>query len=140
LDEVFVKVNGKLHYLWRAVDHEGEVSEAVVTGKRSKARTVADEGYEGAASSARALAGLRHGSDEVDEQPERDNRRQGYRQRDQAAFVSQISAVKRRLLFDPVHHESPLEPRPISAGTCYFADVRSLQSCRSDHPVRPVFL
>ena len=24
LDEVFVKVNGKLCYLWRAVDHEGE--------------------------------------------------------------------------------------------------------------------
>ena len=25
LDEVFVKINGALHYLWRAVDHEGEV-------------------------------------------------------------------------------------------------------------------
>ncbi len=25
LDEVFVKINGELHYLWRAVDHEGEV-------------------------------------------------------------------------------------------------------------------
>ena len=22
LDEVFVKINGELHYLWRAVDHE----------------------------------------------------------------------------------------------------------------------
>ncbi|HEY3889745.1 MAG TPA: DDE-type integrase/transposase/recombinase, partial [Caulobacteraceae bacterium] len=30
LDEVFVKINGKLYYLWRAVDHEGEVLEAVV--------------------------------------------------------------------------------------------------------------
>jgi putative transposase len=37
LDEVFVKVNGKLCYLWRAVDHEGEVLEAVVTAKRDKA-------------------------------------------------------------------------------------------------------
>ncbi len=36
-DEVFVKVNGKLCYLWRAVDHEGEVLEAVVTAKRDKA-------------------------------------------------------------------------------------------------------
>jgi len=36
LDEVFVKVNGKLRYLWRAVD-EGEVLEAVVTSKRNKA-------------------------------------------------------------------------------------------------------
>jgi len=32
-----VKVNGKLCYLWRAVDHEGEVLEAVVTAKRDKA-------------------------------------------------------------------------------------------------------
>jgi putative transposase len=37
LDEVFVKVNGQLCYLWRAVDHEGEVLEAVVTSKRDKA-------------------------------------------------------------------------------------------------------
>jgi putative transposase len=37
LDEVFVKVNGKLRYLWRAVDHEGEVLEVVVTAKRDKA-------------------------------------------------------------------------------------------------------
>jgi transposase-like protein len=37
LDDVFVKVNGKLCYLWRAVDHEGEVLEAVVTAKRDKA-------------------------------------------------------------------------------------------------------
>ena len=25
LDEVFVKINGERHDLWRAVDHEGEV-------------------------------------------------------------------------------------------------------------------
>jgi putative transposase len=37
LDEVFVKVNGKLCYLWRAVDQEGEVLEALVTAKRDKA-------------------------------------------------------------------------------------------------------
>ncbi len=37
LDEGFVKVNGKLCYLWRAVDHEGEVLEAVITAKRDKA-------------------------------------------------------------------------------------------------------
>ena len=37
LDEAFVKVNGKLCYLWRAVDHEGEVLELVVTAKRDKA-------------------------------------------------------------------------------------------------------
>jgi putative transposase len=37
LDEVFVKINGKLCYLWRAVDHEGEVLETVVTARRDKA-------------------------------------------------------------------------------------------------------
>jgi len=33
----FVKINGKLCYLWRAVDHEGEVLKTVVTPKRDKA-------------------------------------------------------------------------------------------------------
>jgi len=36
LDEVFVKVNGERHYLWRAVDHEGEVLESYVTKTRDK--------------------------------------------------------------------------------------------------------
>ena len=36
LDEVFVKINGKTHYLWRAVDHEGEVLESVVTKRRDR--------------------------------------------------------------------------------------------------------
>ena len=34
LDEVFIRINGEVHYLWRAVDHEGEVLEAYVTKKR----------------------------------------------------------------------------------------------------------
>lgn len=37
LDEVFVKIRGETHYLWRAVDHEGEVLEAYVTKTRDKA-------------------------------------------------------------------------------------------------------
>jgi putative transposase len=37
LDEAFVKVNGKLCYLWWAVDHESEVLEALATAKRDKA-------------------------------------------------------------------------------------------------------
>ena len=32
-----MRVNGKLCYLWRAVDHEGEVLEAVVTARRDQA-------------------------------------------------------------------------------------------------------
>ncbi len=37
LDEVLVKINGQTHYLWRAVDHEGEVLESYVTKTRDKA-------------------------------------------------------------------------------------------------------
>ena len=36
MDEVFVKINGEVHYLWRAVDHEGEVLESYVTKRRNK--------------------------------------------------------------------------------------------------------
>ena len=36
LDEIFVKINGERHYLWRAVDHEGEVLESFVTKSRDK--------------------------------------------------------------------------------------------------------
>ena len=36
LDEVFVKVNGVRHYMWRAVDHEGEVLESYVTKRRDR--------------------------------------------------------------------------------------------------------
>lgn len=37
LDDVFVKINGETLYLWRAVDHEGEVLESFVTKTRDKA-------------------------------------------------------------------------------------------------------
>ena len=36
LDEVYVKINGQMHYLWRAVDHEGEVLESFATKERNK--------------------------------------------------------------------------------------------------------
>ena len=36
LDEMFVKINGEGHYLWRAVDQEGEVLEAFVSKKRDR--------------------------------------------------------------------------------------------------------
>ena len=37
LDKVYVKINGETHYLWRAVDREGEVLESFVTKTRDKA-------------------------------------------------------------------------------------------------------
>jgi len=36
LDEVFVSINGKRSYLWRAVDSEGEVLEILVQSRRNK--------------------------------------------------------------------------------------------------------
>jgi putative transposase len=41
LDEMFVKINGKQHYLWRAVDHEGEILESYVTKTRDKKAALA---------------------------------------------------------------------------------------------------
>ena len=37
VDEVYVRINGEMHYLWRAVDHEDEVLESYVTKTRDKA-------------------------------------------------------------------------------------------------------
>lgn len=36
LDEMYVKLGGEMVYLWRAVDHEGEILESFVTRKRDK--------------------------------------------------------------------------------------------------------
>ena len=37
IDEVFVKINGKRHYLWRAVDQDGEVVDVYLQAKRDGA-------------------------------------------------------------------------------------------------------
>jgi putative transposase len=34
IDEVFVKINGKQHYLWRAVDQDGEVVDVFLQARR----------------------------------------------------------------------------------------------------------
>ncbi len=36
LDELFVRIDGETHYLWRAVDHEGEVLEVFATKRRDR--------------------------------------------------------------------------------------------------------
>ena len=36
LDEVFVRINGETRYLWRAVDHEGEVLEVLATKRQDR--------------------------------------------------------------------------------------------------------
>ena len=40
LDEMYVKLRGETHYLWRAVDHEGEVLEAYVSKKRNRRKAL----------------------------------------------------------------------------------------------------
>ena len=41
LDEMYVRINGEMRYLWRAVDHDGEILESYVTKKRDKAAALA---------------------------------------------------------------------------------------------------
>ena len=41
LDEVFVRINGEMFYLWRAVDHEGEVLEVFATKRRDRKAALA---------------------------------------------------------------------------------------------------
>ena len=36
LDEVFLKINGRIHYLWRAVDQDGDVLDILVQSRRDK--------------------------------------------------------------------------------------------------------
>lgn len=36
LDEVFLKINGRLHYLWRAVDQDGDVLDILVQRHKDK--------------------------------------------------------------------------------------------------------
>ncbi len=36
LDEVFIKINGKLHYLWRAVDQDGDTLDILVQSRKNK--------------------------------------------------------------------------------------------------------
>ena len=37
---MYVKINGEIHCLWRAVDHEGEILESYVTKKRDKSEAL----------------------------------------------------------------------------------------------------
>ncbi len=41
LDEVFVRINGETYYLWRAVDHEGEVLEVFASKRRDRKAALA---------------------------------------------------------------------------------------------------
>jgi putative transposase len=36
LDEMYLKINGKLHYLWRAVDQDGQVLDILLQTRRDK--------------------------------------------------------------------------------------------------------
>jgi putative transposase len=36
LDELFIKIKGKLHYLWRAVDQDGDTLDILVQSRKNK--------------------------------------------------------------------------------------------------------
>jgi putative transposase len=36
LDQMYVKLNGEMAYLWRAVEHKGEILESLITKTRDK--------------------------------------------------------------------------------------------------------
>ncbi len=36
MDEVFIRINGEVHYLWRAVDQYGDVLDILVQSSRDK--------------------------------------------------------------------------------------------------------
>ncbi len=36
MDEVFIKIHGRVHYLWRAVDQDGDVLDILVQSRRDK--------------------------------------------------------------------------------------------------------
>ena len=40
LDEVFIKIQGQLHYLWRAVDEDGDVLDILVQSRRDRRAAV----------------------------------------------------------------------------------------------------
>ena len=45
IDEVFIKINGKQHYLWRAVDQDGAVIEVYLQAKRDGAASGSSSVY-----------------------------------------------------------------------------------------------
>ena len=63
LDEVFVKISGETHYLWRAVDQEGEVLEVFATKRRDRAAAL--KFFEACYETLRSIAGGRYGSSAV---------------------------------------------------------------------------
>jgi len=42
MDEVYLKINGKTHYLWRAVDQDGNVLDILVQSRREPRRPRSD--------------------------------------------------------------------------------------------------
>src|SRR3712207_1070007 len=52
LDEVYLKINGRTHYLWRAVDQQGVVLDILVQGRRNKQAAITFLG--------RLLTGVHH--------------------------------------------------------------------------------
>jgi putative transposase len=116
LDEAFVKINGKLRYLWRAVDHEGEVLEAVVTSKRNKAalkllkrimkkygrpRTIVTDGLRAYSAAMREVGNADRQEVGVRLNNRAENSHQSFRRRERA--VQRFRSMKTLQKFSSVH-------------------------------------
>lgn len=60
-DEVFLKINGQQHYLWRAVDQHGNVLDILVQSRRGYPEGVKAQPSSSSVSSS-SVAGMSHGS------------------------------------------------------------------------------
>ena len=73
LDEAYVKINGQLRYLWRAVDHEGQVLESLphqdqVQGRRAEVHQEGDEAPRPSRGDHHRRPALLQGGDQEDRQ------------------------------------------------------------------------
>jgi putative transposase len=132
LDEVFVKVNGKLCYLWRAVDHEGEVLEAVATMKRDKAAALSAAMNEiGVAAERHEVGGRLNNRAENSHQPFR--RRERAMQRFRSAKTLQKFSSVHAQVHDQFNQERRLVTRQVykQRRSAALAAWRSLAACRA---------
>ena len=133
LDKAFTKVNGRLCYLWRAVDHEVEVLEAGVTAERAKpgalkflkrimkkygSRNVVTDG----------LCSYPAAMKEI----ENSDRQENSDARDFALFLS----TAMRSVLDHLRREAALAPRLPGRGSPPVSAARKARSRRRNTPAR----
>ena len=59
LDELFLKIQGRQQYLWRAVDEDGDVIDVLVQSRRNRRAAISDPSTTGCSERARSASGMR---------------------------------------------------------------------------------